>query len=143
MDAVVHGMVLGRHTVTELGLTAHEDVVAQAVQEASGGTGPPRRSTLAFASRAEYTRDHPEVVRAFRRSLDEAVDHVESHDAEARALLQERFKVSPEVAAAAVFPTWKVAVEPDEVAPYVTISRAVGSITGTPDIDRLVWQDRP
>jgi len=142
VDAVVHGMVLGRHTVTELGLTAHEDVVAQAVQEASGGTVR-EALTLAFASRAEYTRDHPEVVRAFRRSLDEAVDHVESHDAEARALLQERFKVSPEVAAAAVFPTWKVAVEPDEVAPYVTISRAVGSITGTPDIDRLVWQDRP
>ena len=76
VDAVVHGMVLGRPTVTELGLTAHEDVIAQAVQEASGGTVR-EALTLAFASRAEYTRDHPEVVRAFRKSLDEAVDHVD------------------------------------------------------------------
>jgi NitT/TauT family transport system substrate-binding protein len=142
VDAVVHGMVLGRPAVAELGLTAHEDVVAQAVQEASGGTVR-EALTLAFASSSAYARDHPEVIRAFRKSLNEAVDHMESHDAEARALLQERFGASPEVAASVVWPTWKVEVEPAEVAPYVTISRAVGTITGTPDVDRLVWQDKP
>ena len=140
VDAVVHGMVLGRPALTELGLTAHEDVVAQAVQEASGGTIRDAFN-LAFASHAGYARDHPEVIRAFRKSLNDAIDHLETHDAEARALLQERYKVTPEVAAAAVFPIWKVEVEPEEVAPYVTISRAVGSITGAPDVDRLVWRD--
>jgi len=142
VDAVVHGMVLGRPALAELGLTAHEDVVAQAVQEASGGTIR-EAFNLAFASQTGYARDHPEVIRAFRKSLNDAIDHLETHDAEARALLQERYKVTPEVAAAAVFPIWKVEVEPEEVAPYVTISRAVGSITGAPDVDRLVWRDSP
>jgi ABC-type nitrate/sulfonate/bicarbonate transport system substrate-binding protein len=141
VDAAVYGMNLGRQTLARNGIVAHSDVVAQSVQEASGGSVD-EAITLLFAAAPGYVAEHPEVIRGFRRSLTEAMDHLRTHDAEARALLQDWLKTSPAAAAAAVLPNWRVELEPAELGPYVTIARATGTITRDPDLAALVWTDR-
>ena len=45
------------------------------------------------------------MITAFRKSLNEAVAYLASHDAEARTTMQEWLKLTPEVAHAVVLPT--------------------------------------
>ncbi|MCX5041625.1 ABC transporter substrate-binding protein [Aldersonia sp. NBC_00410] len=121
------------------GFSIHDDVVALAAHEASGGavdTG----MTVLFASSSRFTREHPEAIEAWRDSLTEAIDHLKAHPDEARALLQSWLKMPPEVAERAPLPNWIVEVSPPDLQPYVTISRTVGTINGDPDVDSIVWQ---
>jgi ABC-type nitrate/sulfonate/bicarbonate transport system substrate-binding protein len=69
------------------GFQAHEDVVLEAVRAASDGAVDDGM-TAVCASRASFAREHPEVLRAWRRSLQEAIDHLNANEAEVRALLQ-------------------------------------------------------
>jgi len=142
VDAAVYGMNAGRALMERNGIVAHSDVVAQAVQEASDGTVDDA-ITLLFATEPGYAAEHPEVIRGFRRSLTEAMDHLRSHDADARALLQDWLKMTPEAAGATTLPTWRVEIAAPELVPYATIARATGSITEDPDLHALLWQDPP
>jgi ABC-type nitrate/sulfonate/bicarbonate transport system substrate-binding protein len=70
------------------GFAVHDDIVAEAVHEASGGTVD-AAITLVLVARHDYTGRHPEVISAFRRSLNEAIVYLAGHDAEARTTMQE------------------------------------------------------
>lgn len=142
VDAAVLGMNLGRPLAARNGFTVHGDVIAQAVAEAGGGTAPDA-ITLVFAATPAYAMQHPEVIRSFRRSLVEGIAHIASNDAEARTLLQDWLKITPEVARAAVLPSWRIEIDPQELAPYVTIAKEAGTITADPNVDELVWRDPP
>jgi NitT/TauT family transport system substrate-binding protein len=128
--------------MADKGFHLHEDVMVKAVQEASGGTvdtGMP----VVLASTSTFTKAHPEAVVAFRRSLTEAIDYLQSHEAEARGLLETWLEMPPDVAQRAPLPTWSVDIRPEDLQPYVTISRTLGSIERDLDVDALVWRPRP
>jgi NitT/TauT family transport system substrate-binding protein len=55
-------------------------------------------------------------------------------------MMQDWLKIPARVLDGAPLPDWDVAITPQELAPYVTISRAVGSTHSDPDVNTLVWQ---
>ena len=59
---------------------------------------------------------------------------------EARALMESWLKIPANVIARSPLPDWNVEITPQELAPYVAISKAVGSIKTDPDVNSLVWQ---
>jgi NitT/TauT family transport system substrate-binding protein len=138
VDAVIAPIPFGS-ALAARGFRVHEDVVVEAVRDASRGqidTG----MTVLFASTSTFARNHPDTIRAWRESLDEAIDFLTTNQGEARAMLQSWLKMPPEVVQRAPLPGWTTAITPDDLRPYVTISKAVGTIKGDPDVDSLVWQ---
>ena len=55
-------------------------------------------------------------------------------------MMQDWLKIPAGVLDAAPLPDWDVAITPQELAPYITISEAVGSTHSDPDVNKLVWQ---
>jgi hypothetical protein len=49
-------------------------------------------------------------------------------------------KIPAEVAQGAPLPDWSIEITSQALAPYVVISKAVGSIRTDPDVNSLVWQ---
>jgi NitT/TauT family transport system substrate-binding protein len=141
VDAVVAGIPFSSALV-DRGFHPQSEVVAAAVRKASDGKVTSGMTAL-FAATSAYTREHPGVVRAWRRSLQEAVDYLNGHDAEAREYLRTWLAMPPAVAQRSPLPEWTIDIAPDDLRPYVTISRAVGTIDTEPDVRGLVWQDHP
>lgn len=141
VDAVVAGIPFSSGLAAQ-GFRIHEDVVVAAVSDASGGAVDNGMTAL-FAATSAYAREHPDVIRAWRASLNEAIDYLEANDAEARMLLQTWLKMPPEVARKAPLPRWEVEITAEDLQPYVTISTVAGSIDTEPDVDALVWRENP
>jgi ABC-type nitrate/sulfonate/bicarbonate transport system substrate-binding protein len=140
VDAVIAGIPYST-ALAARGFHVHDDVIRVAVREASGGEVDAGTAAL-FVATSDYTRDHPDAIRAWRRSLNEAIDYLRAHEAEARTLMQTWLEMPPQLAQQAPLPNWQVELTPAELRPYVTISRTVGTIDREPDVDKLVWQDR-
>ena len=121
------------------GFRAHDDVIVEAVREASGGAVDTAITSVWCAS-GRFAREHPEAVAAWRKSLAEAIDFLEANDAEARALMESWLNIPDDVIARSPLPEWKVEITPQDLAPYIAISQAVGSIRTDPDMNSLVWQ---
>jgi NitT/TauT family transport system substrate-binding protein len=121
------------------GFRVHDDVVVDAVRDASGGTVDTAMTSLWVATRT-FGRDHPDTVSAWRKSLSAAIEFLDSNPAEARQMMQHWLKIPAGVLDAAPLPDWDVAITPQELAPYITISKAVGSTHSDPDVNALVWQ---
>jgi ABC-type nitrate/sulfonate/bicarbonate transport system substrate-binding protein len=141
VDAVVAGIPFSS-ALLDRGFHRQSEVVAAAVRKASDGKVTSGMTAL-FAATSAYTREHPGVVRAWRRSLEEAVSYLDSHDAEARKYLETWLAMPPAVAQRSPLPEWTIDITPEDLRPYVTISRAVGTIDTEPDVRELVWQDHP
>lgn len=141
VDAVVAGIPFS-HKLAASGFRRHGDVVAAAVKDASGGRVNSGMTAL-FVSSSKFARENPDTIRAWRKSLNEAIDYLQSHEAEARRMLQTWLKMPPAVAESAPLPSWQVEITPQDLQPYVTISKAVGTIKSEPDVNKLVWQDGP
>ena len=121
------------------GFRIHEDVVVDAVRDASGGTVESAMTSVWTAS-GTFGREHAETVSAWRRSLSAAIEFLDTNPAEARQMMQDWLKIPAGVLDAAPLPDWDVAITPQELAPYITISKAVGSTHSDPDVNKLVWQ---
>ncbi|MBS1693407.1 MAG: ABC transporter substrate-binding protein [Actinobacteria bacterium] len=121
------------------GFLVHDDIVVAAVHAASAGSLD-TAITSVWAAPNRLGRDHPETVRAFRRSLTEAVDFLEADESRARTLMQSWLKIPPQVIQHAPLPDWTVEMTAQQLAPYSTIARAAGSTTSEPDVGSLVWQ---
>lgn len=141
VDAVVAGIPFSNKLAAS-GFRRHGDVVAAAVTEASDGRIDNGMTAL-FASSSKFARENPDTIRAWRKSLNEAIDYLGSHEADARQMLQSWLKMPPKVAQSAPLPGWQVEITPQDLEPYVTISKAVGTIKSEPDVNKLVWQDGP
>jgi NitT/TauT family transport system substrate-binding protein len=72
--------------------------------------------------------------------LTEAIDFLNGNESEARALMETWLKIPSKVLASAPLPYWAVEITAQELAPYIAISKAVGSTTTDPDVNSLVWQ---
>jgi ABC-type nitrate/sulfonate/bicarbonate transport system substrate-binding protein len=121
------------------GVRVHEDVVVDAVRDASAGTVETAMTSVWAASRT-FGREHAETVSAWRKSLSAAMDLLDGDPSEARQLMQDWLKIPARVLDEAPLPDWDIAITPQELAPYITISKAVGSTHSDPDVNALVWQ---
>jgi NitT/TauT family transport system substrate-binding protein len=124
------------------GARLHEDVVLEAVRDASGGTVDNAMTAL-LASSGRFTASRPEVIRAFRASLTEAVAYLDTHEADERRLLAEWLGTPPQTTPRAAGSVRVLDIAPEDLRPYVTIARAVGTIDRDVDVRGLVWQDGP
>jgi len=121
------------------GFRLHGDVVVDAVREASSGAVDTAMTSVWVASRT-FGREHAETVSAWRKSLSDAIEFLDGNPAEARHMMQDWLKIPGKVIDGAPLPDWDVAITPQELAPYIAISKAVGSTHSDPDVNTLVWQ---
>jgi NitT/TauT family transport system substrate-binding protein len=121
------------------GFRVHDDVVVDAVRDASGGTVETAMTSLWVSMRA-YARDHADTISAWRKSLGAAIEFLDGNPAEARQMMQDWLKIPAKVLDGAPLPDWDIAITPQELAPYIAISKAVGSTRTDPDVNTLVWQ---
>jgi len=121
------------------GFRIHDDVIVDAVQDASGGTLDTAITSVWSASR-KFAQENPQAIRAWRKSLTEATDFLDENESEARALMETWLKIPTKVVDGAPLPDWAVEMTPQALTPYITISKAVGTIRTDPDVNSLVWQ---
>jgi ABC-type nitrate/sulfonate/bicarbonate transport system substrate-binding protein len=138
VDAVVASIPFN-DAIAARGFRIHDDVVVDAVRDASGGTVESAMTSVWTASRT-FGREHAETVSAWRKSLSAAIEFLDANPAEARKMMQDWLKIPARVLDPAPLPDWDVAITPQELAPYITISKAVGSTHTDPDVNALVWQ---
>ena len=113
------------------GFRVHDDVIVDAVRDASGGTVETAMTSVWTASRT-FGREHPEAVSAWRNSLRDAQSSSSTAiRPDARQMMQGWLKIPARVLEHAPLPDWDVDITPQELAPYVTISKAVGSTRPT------------
>ena len=135
VDAVVTSIPF-TDAIAARGFRIHDDVVVDAVRDASGGTVETAMTSVWTASRA-FGREHADTVSAWRKSLSAAIEFLDGNPAEARAddagLAEDprRESLTP-----APLPDWDVAITPQELAPYITISKAVGLDAQRPRCER-------
>ena len=121
------------------GFTVHDDVIVEAVKDASGGTVD-TAITSVWTTSGKFAREHPETIAAWRKSLTEAIDFLNANNSEARALTESWLHIPAGVIARSPLPEWTVEITPDDLAPYIAISKSVGSTHTDPDVNSLVWQ---
>jgi NitT/TauT family transport system substrate-binding protein len=121
------------------GFRAHEDVIVEAVRDASAGTID-TAITSVWTATGSFARDHPGTVAAWRRSLSQATDFLNANESQARTLMQSWLNIPAPVISRSPLPDWTVEITPPELSPYVAISKAVGSTRTDPDVNTLVWQ---
>ena len=121
------------------GFKVHDDVIVEAVKDASGGTVD-TAITSVWTTTGKFAREHPETITAWRKSLTEAIDFLNADPSEARALTESWLQIPSAVIAGSPLPQWAVEITPDELAPYIAISKSVGSTHTDPDMNSLVWQ---
>lgn len=122
------------------GFRLHDDVIVEAVRKASGGAVDVAITTVWTAARSFGTED-PDVVRAWRSSLREAIELLYRDETNARRMMQEWLGLPPQVVERAPLPDWGVDITAADLEPYVAISRAVGATDTEPDVDALVWRE--
>jgi NitT/TauT family transport system substrate-binding protein len=121
------------------GFRVHDDVIVEAVRDASRGAVETAITSVWSASRT-FAHEQPETIAAWRKSLTEAIAFLNGNESDARVMMQEWLKIPAQVAQRAPLSDWAVEITPQELAPYITISKAVGSTTTDPDVNSLVWQ---
>ena len=121
------------------GFRVHDDVIVEAVKEASGGTVD-TAITSVWTTSGKFAREHPETIAAWRKSITEAIGFLNADPSQARALTESWLHIPADVIARAPLPDWAVDISPDELAPYLAISKAVGSIHTDLDLNSVVWQ---
>jgi NitT/TauT family transport system substrate-binding protein len=121
------------------GLIVLDDVIIEAVETATDGASS-RASTALFISSPSYAQDNPEVIEAWRQSLQQGVDLVESNEAEAREILQAWLNLPPQIAQDAPLPGLDVEITVDDIEPFAVIGEALGSLETGPDVSELVYE---
>ena len=138
VDAVVATIPFSA-AIAARGFRLHDDVVVEAVRDASNGTVETAFTSVWDTSRT-YALENPETIVAWRESLTEAIAFLNGNESKARMMMQEWLKIPAEIAQRAPLSDWTVEISPQELAPYITISKAVGSTKTDPDVNTLVWQ---
>jgi ABC-type nitrate/sulfonate/bicarbonate transport system substrate-binding protein len=138
VDAVVASIPFSG-TIAARGFATREDVIVEAVRAASDGRVQSAMTTV-WASTHAFADAHPDTIRAWRKSLNEAIAFLDADEERARAMMQDWLKVPAAVLERSALPDWAVEVTPADLKPYVVITKAAESISTNPDVDSLVWQ---
>jgi NitT/TauT family transport system substrate-binding protein len=99
---------------------------------------PKNTLTSVYASMREWTDSHKETVAAFRQSLQEAIEYINTHDAETRASIVKYTKQPPAVVAATPIPELQVIVHPEQVQFFIDLARHQGLIKSSPNAAKMI-----
>lgn len=99
---------------------------------------PPNTLTSVYASTRDWATSHKDTVAAFRASLAEAIDFIDSHEAEARASLAKYTKQPAAVVAVTPMPELQVTVHPEQVQFFIDLARHQGLIKSSPDAANMI-----
>ena len=138
IDAAVASIPFNE-VIAARGFRVHSDIVAEAVSDASDGAVQSAMTSIWVAS-STFTKDHPELVQAWRDAMREAVAYLDGNESEARAMMHDWLKIPTQIIDKAPLPDWDTEIAPAEMLPYITISKAVGSTSTDPELNTLVWQ---
>ena len=95
-------------------------------------------ATNFWVANGEWAANNPETVEAFKRSLEQAQEFVESNDEEARAILQGYTGMPDPVAANVSLPTFNLEIRTDDLARWVEVLVSLGDFEGEIDVSTLV-----
>lgn len=146
-DQVKSGRVLGAYSAVpfytgleEEGLwIGDNDVLAEAVTVETDGAQTTTSAAL-MAVAGGYADENPEIVRAFRAGLAEAIEFIRNEPVKARAILKDWLGVPKEVAEEAPLPGMAVDISAEVLDPWVAILTQVGALEGeAPDTKSLMW----
>jgi ABC-type nitrate/sulfonate/bicarbonate transport system substrate-binding protein len=122
------------------GLQIRDDVIVEAVKAATDGSQD-RATTATFIATPSFANDNAEVIEAWRKSLQQAIDFIDSNEAEARKLLETWLKLPPEIAQEAPLPGLAVDIPASDIAPYAEIGETLGTLKGdVPDAESLIYK---
>ena len=99
---------------------------------------PKNTLTSVYAASGDWAKSHKETVAAFRQSLAEAIDFINTHDAEARAALVKYTKQPEAVVAATPMPELQVTVHPEQVQFFIDVARHQGLIKSNPNAAAMI-----
>ena len=99
---------------------------------------PKNTLTSVYAASGDWAKSHKETVAAFRQSLNEAIDFINSHDAEARAALVKYTKQPEAVVAATPMPELQVTVHPEQVQFFIDLAKHQGLIKSNPSAAAMI-----
>jgi NitT/TauT family transport system substrate-binding protein len=99
---------------------------------------PKNTLTSVYASMRDWTDSHKQTVAAFRQSLQEAIDFINTHDAETRTAIVKYTKQPPAVVAATPIPELQVIVHPEQVQFFIDLARHQGLIKSSPNAAKMI-----
>ncbi|HEV8016172.1 MAG TPA: ABC transporter substrate-binding protein [Stellaceae bacterium] len=99
---------------------------------------PPNTLTSVYAATRGWAESHKDTVAAFRQSLAEAIDFINTHDSEARASLVKYTKQPAAVVADTPMPELQVTVHPEQVQFFIDLARHQGLIKSSPDAAHMI-----
>ena len=79
-----------------------------------------------------------QTVAAFRQSLQEAIDYINTHEPETRAAIVKYTKQPEAVVAATPLPELQVTVHPEQVQFFIDLARHQGLIKSSPDAAKMI-----
>jgi NitT/TauT family transport system substrate-binding protein len=121
------------------GFHIHDDIIVEAVSEASGGAIDTAMTSV-WVTTGAFAREHPATVQAWNKSIRDSIAYLDGNAAEARVMMHDWLKIPTQVLERSPLPDWDTDISPQEMAPYIAISQAVGSTKSDPDVNALVWR---
>lgn len=95
-------------------------------------------ATNFWIANGQWAADNPDVVAAFRISLEQAEAFVESNEADARAILMGYTGMPEPVATNVKLPTFNLEIRTDDLARWVDVLVSLGEFEGEIDVTKLV-----
>ena len=95
-------------------------------------------ATNFWVANGEWAANNPDVVEAYKLSLEQAQAFVESNEADARAILQGYTGMPDPVAANVALPTFNLEIRADDLNRWVEVLSSLGDFEGEIDVSSLV-----
>jgi NitT/TauT family transport system substrate-binding protein len=99
---------------------------------------PQNTLTSVYAAMRDWTESHKQTVAAFRQSLQEAIQYINTHEADARAAIVKYTKQPAAVVAETPLPELAVTVHPEQVQFFIDVAKHQELIRSSPDAAKMI-----
>jgi NitT/TauT family transport system substrate-binding protein len=95
-----------------------------------------------WISQSKWATDHPELIRAWIASLEQAKDFIDHNPGEARAILAKYTRLPAPVVEKIPFPTYRFWLRSEDFVVWVNVLRDLGQIAKSVEENRLVFKTK-
>jgi NitT/TauT family transport system substrate-binding protein len=99
---------------------------------------PKNTLTSVYAAMRDWTLSHKQSVAAFRQSLEEAIQYINTHEADTRAAIVKYTKQPAAVVAETPMPELAVTVHPEQVQFFIDVAKHQELIKSSPDAAKMI-----
>jgi NitT/TauT family transport system substrate-binding protein len=100
----------------------------------------PKMMMAVYFAAAAYIAQNPSIVKDFTAALQESLDYADAHHDEVRSIVPTYTKISPEVAATMVIPSWSKTIDEGSIKVMAEGAVQVGLLKTEPDISKILPQ---